>query len=162
MEHWSEGVLNDARKMDAEGFLSRRDSRTQPRVSTLGTRPIRPNRPERAADWESAEAQHYFDERYVWDILSGALSAPPTRRAGVFHRRHYGVAPYEGNRPRMESYQCSQLLQILAKGGLEQSYKMLARQLLHEAPHFQLQQGSRRRAGAECGPLDDLIDRSLL
>ena len=65
MEHWSEGVLNDAAKMDAEG-LSRRDSRTQPRVSTLGTRQIIPNRPEteRAADRESAEAQHYFDERY--------------------------------------------------------------------------------------------------
>jgi hypothetical protein len=42
----------------------------QAQVSTLGTRPMIPNRPERAADWESAEAQHYFDARYVWDILS--------------------------------------------------------------------------------------------
>ncbi len=32
-------------------------------------------------------------------ILCCALSAPPTRRVGVFHRRHYGVAPYEGAPP---------------------------------------------------------------
>jgi len=47
---WSSGVMEYA-----EG-LSQRDSRTQPRVSTLGTRPIIKNRPERAADWESADA----------------------------------------------------------------------------------------------------------
>src|SRR5437016_1215440 len=41
------------------------------------------------------------------------LSAPPTRRAGVFHDRPYGVAPYEGKVLHALEGSCLQLRSLL-------------------------------------------------
>ena len=69
--------FNETTRAARFGGLSRRDSRTQPRVSTLGTRKITRNRPERAEDLEFRKTPDYSMNGVPWTHPDQELATPP-------------------------------------------------------------------------------------